>query len=182
MKTSLFITSALMLAQLTAPTMLWAIGVSVSPATLSLRASAGKETVARFAVSNPSREVGLFEAYPEEFEESITLIPSRFVLEAGEKRDVLVRTRRREVGALRTAIAVEAQSLGAPAAGIGGGVRIPLSFEVTAGGRFLSAVFASGAGRALAWALAGVLTILLILRTVSLSTLKRLARSSTLTK
>lgn len=131
------------LAAVSIPAIAGAIGVSVSPATLSLRAAAGKEVAARFTVRNPSREVGLFEAYPEEFEESFTLIPSRFVLEAEEKREVLIRARRREVGALRTAIAVEAQPLGAPAAGIGGGVRVPVSLEVLPRSSQLSSVFSS---------------------------------------
>src|SRR3989338_582919 len=78
----------------------YAVGVSVSPATLRMETRVGKEAIARFTVWNPSKEVGLFSAYPEEFEEFITLIPSSFVLESGEKREVLV-TGKRAGGGLR---------------------------------------------------------------------------------
>lgn len=157
-----------------------AIGLSATPATLSVHTTVGKEGTVRFTVSNPSTEVGLFEAYPEEFEAHITLVPSRFVLEAGEKREVHVRARGREVGALRTAIAIEAKALGVPEQGVGGGVRLPFSLEVTAGSSLLSAVFLSGAGRVALWFLLGALTVLFLVRRVSLSTLKARLRKSTL--
>lgn len=159
-----------------------AIGVSITPATLSVKAVSGKESITRFIVSNPSKEVGLFEAYPEEFEEFITLSPSRFVLEAGEKREVLVRTRRRETGIIRTAIAVEAQQLGIPPLGVGGGVRLPFSLEVAGRNPLFSAVSLSGAAKVGAWFLLGALTVLCLFRGVSLYTLKRLARRGTLEK
>lgn len=157
-----------------------AIGLSATPATLSVRTSVGKESTTRFTVSNPSSEVGLFEAYPEEFETEIKLVPSRFVLEAGEKREVLVRAHGREVGALRTAIAIEAQALGSPSQGVGGGVRLPFSLEVTVGSPLFSAVFFSGAGRLLPWSLLGALTVFFLIRRVSLFTLKRRGQSGTL--
>ncbi len=162
------------------PYELLAIGVSVSPATISAHAVLGKEGSSRFIVSNPSKEVGLFEVYPEEFEEAITLIPSRFVLEAGEKREVLVRAKRHQVGIVRTVIAVEAQSLGVPALGIGGGVRLPFLIEVREGSNLFSAVSASGAKSTLLVFLLGALTVLLLLRRVPLSTLKRPSRGATL--
>lgn len=162
------------------PVITRAIGLSATPATLSVRTSVGKESTTHFTVSNPSTEVGLFEAYPEEFETEITLVPSRFVLEAGEKREVLVRAQGREVGALRTAIAVEAQALGVPAEGVGGGVRLPFSLEVTAGNSLFSAVFFSGAWSLLPWLLLGALTVFFLIRRVSLFTLKRRGQSGTL--
>lgn len=154
------------------PAITYAIGVSVTPATLSVKTVSGKEAVARFTVRNPSKEVGLFEAYAEEFEEFLTLIPNRFVLEAGEKREVVVRAKRREEGALRTAIAIEAQPLGEPALGVGGGVRLPFSFAVREGTVLLAGVFAKAAGRFGAWFFVGLLTTFVLLCVVSLFTLK----------
>ncbi len=178
MKTPILI--ALMLSWALLPSTVWAIGISASPATLSIRTAVGKEGTARFTITNPSTEVGVFEAYPEEFETDITLVPSRFVLEAGEKREVLVRARGRGVGALRSAIAVEAEPLGIPSQGVGGGVRLPFLLEVTAGNQLLSAVFFSGAWRLLPWLLLGALTVFFLVRRVSLSTLKARFRKSTL--
>lgn len=128
------------------PLPLLAIGVSVSPASLSLRAGIGKEAVARFTVENPSREVGVFEVYPEEFESSFILIPSRFILEAGEKRAVTVRALSREAGLKRTSIAVEGEPFGEPSFTVGGGVRLPTTFEVFGDSRAAAAApFAGGA-------------------------------------
>ncbi len=149
-----------------------AIGISASPAALSVKTGVGKEGVARFVVSNPSKEVGLFEAYPEEFEAFITLIPSRFVLEAGEKREVLVRVKRGEVGIIRTALAIEAQPLGEPSIGVGGGIRLPFSLEVTVAQSELAAAFG---GVPVPWFIVGILTAFVLLRAVSLYTLKRVA-------
>lgn len=154
------------------PGEVFAIGLSASPATLSVKTAVDKEGIARFTVSNPSKEVGLFEAYPEEFEAFITLIPSRFVLEAGEKREVLVQTRGREVGVIRTAIAIEAQPLGEPSLGVGGGIRLPFSLEVTMAGSNLAAAFKGGP---MPWFIVGILTAFVLLRAVSLYTLKRVA-------
>ena len=155
------------------PSSILAIGVSATPATLSLQTSLGREGVTRFTVGNPSSEVGLFEAYPEEFEQSIALVPSRFVLEAGEKREIVLRAKRREAGSIRTAIAVEARALGAPEMGVGGGVRLPFSLTVSGENRFSSAVFFSGSVPVTLWFLLGALTAFFLLRRVSLSTLKR---------
>ena len=162
------------------PSTVRGIGLSVTPATVSLKSVPGKEASASFSVSNPSKEVGLFETYPEEFEELFTLIPSRFVLEAGESREVLVRANRREVGIIRTTIAIEAQPLGLPSQAVGGGVRLPVSLEVSEGTPFLSAVLLSGARGAWAWSLLGALTVFFLIRRVSLSTLKRVSRRRTL--
>lgn len=157
-----------------------AIGISASPAALSIRTTIGKEGAARFTVSNPSREVGLFEVYPEEFEKSITLIPNRFVLEAGAKREVTVLANGRESGAIRTVIAIEAQPLGVPAAGVGGGIRLPFYLETSAKSPLLSTVILSGVLSTEWWLLIGALTVLFLLRRVLLSTLKRSIRKSTL--
>ncbi len=178
MKTPIFI--ALALTAVCVPSAVLAIGISASPATLSIKTEMGQEGTAHFTITNPSTEVGVFEAYPEEFETDITLVPSRFVLEAGEKREVLVRARGKEVGKLRTAIAVEAQPLGTPSQGVGGGVRLPFSLETVAGSSLLSAVFFSGAWRLLPWFLLGALTVFFLVRRVSLSTLKARFRKSTL--
>ena|SRR3989338_1305125 len=157
---------------LSIPWMVSAIGISATPATLAIKTTVNREGMARFIVSNPSIEVGLFEVYPEEFEEFITVIPSRFVLEAGERREVLARVKRREVGTLRTTIAVEAQPLGVPSLGVGGGVRLPLSLEVSGESRLFSATVLSGASSIGIWFLLGALTVLFLLRRVSLSPLK----------
>lgn len=145
------------------PVELFAIGISVSPAKISVETVSGKEGTARFTVSNPSKEVGLFETYPEEFEKYIILIPSRFLLESGEKREVLIRIRQKEIGMLRTAIAIEAKPLGELLLGVGGGVRIPLSIAVKEahGGGLLAGAFAtSGANDSIT--ILGVVLLLLL--------------------
>jgi len=162
------------------PFELLAIGVSATPAVLNVRAPQGQEAVARFVVANPSKEVGIFDVYPEEFESSIVLTPSRFVLEAGERREVIVRAKRHDLGIVRTVLAVEAQPLGLPAQGIGGGVRLPFSYEVTEKTRLLAGVFSGSPVPLFAILNIGALTVLFLVRRVLLSTLKWLVRGSTL--
>ena len=164
------------------PVTAYTIGISATPSTLTIKTTVNREGMARFTVSNPSGEVGLFEVYPEDFEAFITVIPSRFVLEAGEKREVLARVKRRETGALRTTIAIEAQTLGVPSFGVGGGVRLPFTIEVSVGSRLFSAAVLSGASILGILSLLCALTVLFLLRRVSLSPLKWMKRSSTLWK
>ncbi|MDO8564635.1 MAG: hypothetical protein Q7R88_01430 [bacterium] len=171
--------ATIVLPSLLFPVEMSAIGVSASPATLSFKALLGKETAAKIMVRNPSSEVGLFEVYPEEFDSDFTIVPSRFVLEAGEKREVFVRVVRREEGMVRTVLAIEGSALGASSLGIGGGVRIPVSIEVSPSS-LLAAV--PKAAMPVLWMLLGALTLLGLTRRVSLSTLKRLFAGGTLTK
>lgn len=133
------------------PLLLLAIGISVSPIAISLETVSGMEKSVKFTVSNPSREVGLFEVYPEEFERNITLIPSRFLLESGERREILVRLRHKETGTFKTNIAVEVKPLGELLLGVGGGVRLPFSFTVLEprGAGLLAGAFASRQGDSL---------------------------------
>jgi hypothetical protein len=177
MKLSALIFSAFFFFASFLPLAVHAIGISVSPATLKVQTDIGKEGSARFTVSNPSKEVGLYSVYPEEFEKFITLIPRSFTLEAGESREVIVTGKWREGGIIRTVIAVEAERLGAPALPVGGGVRLPFSFEVRTPKSNFAAVFS--ASRAPTSALL-ILTALLLLSAVSLYTLKRAARRDTL--
>ncbi|OHA21828.1 MAG: hypothetical protein A2849_02760 [Candidatus Taylorbacteria bacterium RIFCSPHIGHO2_01_FULL_51_15] len=159
------------------PILALAIGVSVTPPTLSIRMTRDEEGTARFLVSNPSKEVGIFDVYPEEFEKFITLYPSRFVLEAGEKREVLVRAKRRDVGLIRTAIAIEAAPLGVPTPSVGGGIRLPFSLDVRASSAFLAALFESKPTSVLPTL---ILTALILTSVISLYTLKRVRRKDTL--
>lgn len=150
----------IILAVLYVPIQLLAIGVSVSPAKIVIETIYGKEKTAKFTVSNPSKEVGLFEVYPEEFERNIILIPSRFLLESGEKREVLARVQKKEIGLFKTAIAIEAKPLGELLIGVGGGVRLPFSLTVkkTDGNGLLAGAFASGIDDSLV-----ILTVIILL-------------------
>ena len=171
---------SLTLIVLSTPSIVSAIGISATPATLSARTAEGKEAMVRFIVSNPSKEVGLFEAYPEEFEGYITLVPKRFVLEAGEEREVILRAKRPDTGIIRTVIAIEAEPLGIPSRGIGGGVRLPFLLEVQAQNGLVAAAFFSPKMPMFALFVLVALTSLFLIRRVLLSTLKRLLQGGTL--
>jgi len=107
-------------------------------------------------------------------------MPSRFILESGESREVIVRAKIHELGVLRTAIAVESQSLGTLSRGIGGGVRLPFSYEVSGRTNLFATVFSGSSVPLFAIINIGVLTVLFLIRGVLLSTLKWLVRGGTL--
>lgn len=104
-----------------------AAGISVSPAELSI-SNANSQSVAKLNVKNPSREVLLFEVYPDALESLISITPSSFILESGADRNVFINAKKsgdREEKH-ETFISVVAKPLNSSVVQTGSGVKIPL--------------------------------------------------------
>lgn len=122
-----------------------AAGIAVSPSRVEASVAVKSGGTKTITVTNPSASVALFEAYPEEFNDVIELIPSSFVLEAGEKREVVARFRPLETGVFATALSVTAKPLSESVLRAGAGVRVPVLLRVEKGrGLFASLVFHKG--------------------------------------
>lgn len=104
----------------------YSIGVAVDPSELSINISGNAEATAILRVKNPSREVAIFEVYPENFEDSVVPIPGRFTLESSEERTVTIKVLPKQTGAFATNIAIVARPLSDPIIGVGSGIKIPL--------------------------------------------------------
>lgn len=107
------------------PSFVFAAGIEVSPAKLEIE---GINRDAIFKVVNPTAEVLIYEAYPEEFEEQILIEPKTFTLQAGETKTVRVYLERRNLNSnkLATNIAIVGKPLLNQELSTGTGVRLPL--------------------------------------------------------
>ncbi len=108
-----------------------AIGLSITPASLSITTQENEPASAAMQVANPSREVAMFEVYPEDFDGLIVPIPSRFTLQSGESRTVFIKVIPKQEGLYSTNLSLVARPLIDPILGIGSGVKLPIRVEIT---------------------------------------------------
>lgn len=108
-----------------------ALGVSVTPATVAVSAHPDEPTVARIRVTNPSRDVALFEVYPDELETMVTVTPASFTLESNEEREVLIRITAQESGQWLTTLSVVGRLMADSSFQAGSGVKVPLTITVS---------------------------------------------------
>lgn len=106
------------------------VGLAVTPSELKVVQTAPENSPAKLIVKNASREVSLFEVYPDDFESIIRASPSSFILEAGEEREVNIQNNFRQEGQYRTDISVVARPIAASAFNAAGGMKIPLTVNV----------------------------------------------------
>lgn len=131
MKKVLTYTSFIFLFALLSSSSAQAVGLSVSPSELKIKTFAGDTATVKLTVKNSSDKVSLFDVYPDDFELNIKIMPSSFVIEGGELREVSVQVNLKEVGKYRTDISVVAKPLSDNSFRAGAGVKIPLYIEVS---------------------------------------------------
>ena len=107
-----------------------AVGVAVNPARLEVFGRSGQERVETILVSNPARDVAIFEIYPDEFEAMIRIAPASFVLESGDQKKVTIKIAGTAAGRFETLVSVIARPLSESAFNAASGIKIPLSIEV----------------------------------------------------
>jgi hypothetical protein len=112
------------------PLVAGAVGVSVNPARLTIEAGVEEERTEIIIVSNPARDVAIFEIFPDEFETMVRVTPTSFVLESGDQKKVTVEVSGKTAGRFETTLSVLARPLSESAFNAASGVKIPLSFEI----------------------------------------------------
>ena len=109
-----------------------AAGVEVTPARLEIQAETGKQMQEKITVSNPTVDVLLFDIYPDDFKDIISISPASFTLESGERKTValsIAATKKERV--ITTYISVLAKPLADSRFSANTGVKIPLSISVS---------------------------------------------------
>ncbi len=107
-----------------------AIGIEVTPSKVTITAHPGEESTIRLSVTNPSKDVALFEVYPDALESMISASPKSFTLEAGAQRYVTVAISPEKEGQYTADLSVVARPLGDQTFQAGTGVKIPLTISV----------------------------------------------------
>jgi len=141
-----------------------AVGLFVQPSEVTVTARVGEERTVSLVARNPSGDVALFEAYPDDASSPVTVAPASFTLQSGEERTVVVRVRPREAGRLETAVALTARPLAALGLQAGAGVKVPfhvVATEGTAGLAMAVTFFGSGIGVSIGL-LVGLAVVLLL--------------------
>ena len=118
--------SIILLLGLFAVPSVFAIGVSANPPHLELNG----ELSAEITVANPSRDVAVFNVYPDEFKEIIKVSPASFVLEGGDEKRVKVTISPLERGKFETTLSIVSEPLLKSSFNASSGLKIPLVFTV----------------------------------------------------
>ena len=136
----------------------FAIGISVTPSRASIIVAEKEDASIRLKVANPSKDVALFEVYPDALEQLISISPKSFTLESGAERFVEVSVRGEAVGKMVAEISVVARPLGDQTFQAGTGVKVPLAIEVVPTKNGLASAF--GAVATSPWTGAAALSLL----------------------
>jgi hypothetical protein len=131
MKKVLTYTSVIFLFALFASSSAQAVGLSVAPSELRIKAFTGDTSTVKLTVKNSSDKVSLFDVYPDDFDSAIKIMPSSFVIEGGESREIGVQVNLKEEGEYRTDISVVAKPLSDNSFRAGAGVKIPLYMGIS---------------------------------------------------
>ena len=122
--------SLILLSPLFIPALARAAAISVSPAKIELSGTLSKPSVTRLVVKNPGEAAMLFDVYPDSFQPMIKAMPSSFVLESNEKREVTISAAAKNEGIIQTNISVVAEPLSELVLNARTGVKIPLTLTV----------------------------------------------------
>ncbi len=118
-----------------------AIGVSVTPAKAAITVAANETATIRLNVANPSKDVAIFEVYPDALEQLISVTPASFTLEAGAERFVEVSVRGEKEASMTADISVVARPLADNTFQQGTGIKVPVAITVTAQSIGVASVF-----------------------------------------
>ncbi|MEK7496887.1 MAG: hypothetical protein AAB657_03210 [Patescibacteria group bacterium] len=122
------------------PCFVLAAGIEVTPSKLKveLGASGGQY---QFQIKNPSRQVQVFEVYPDDFTDIISVSPESFTLEAGASRSIVLDIKPKgEARALQTNLSVVAKNLVGQNFPAQAGLKIPLNISFAGAPEIISTI------------------------------------------
>jgi len=109
-----------------------ASGLSVSPARLDFSLIDDNQAQKTITVANPTADVMVFEAYPDEFADIISAYPESFTLEAGGRKEVWINidaSKIKESVNLSTNLSVISKPLAENKVNVGAGAKIPVTIS-----------------------------------------------------
>ncbi|HEY4479639.1 MAG TPA: hypothetical protein VI981_04790 [Candidatus Paceibacterota bacterium] len=108
----------------------FAAGLSVSPSKIEVFLSEGESASIRIKIGNPTKDVEVFEIYPDALEDVISVSPKSFTLESKEERIVLITVSALEPKTYETDLSVVGRPLGSRSFQAGSGAKIPIKIIV----------------------------------------------------
>jgi len=107
-----------------------ASALKVWPSMVQIDSALGKAEERAVTIENPGKDVAVFEVYPDDFSDWISVNSVSFVLNPGENREVLVRVNFEEEGIYATTLSVVSKPLSGKEFKTNAGVKIPLEIRV----------------------------------------------------
>lgn len=115
-----------------------ASGVKVNPSKLEIAVKANESISEEIIVTNPTSDVQIFKAYPDDFPDIIKVNPASFTLEAGTDKKVNIAISaigdQKPLGVFKTNISVVAKPLAETQFEANAGVKIPISITIAESG------------------------------------------------
>lgn len=115
----------------------FAAGIQVSPSKLEFSVQKGQSQSQEVTVVNPTGDVQLFEAFPDDFGDSISISPTSFTLESGARKTVTVtatpgKANLSQGEILSTNISFVGKPLADSGVQVGTGVKLPATVSIAA--------------------------------------------------
>ena len=107
-----------------------ASALKITPSSIHFDAVLGKEEQKNITVENPGKDVALFEVYPDDFSDFISVNPSSFTLNPGEKKEVAVFVNFKNEGIYATSLSIVSKPLSNHNLQTSAGVKVPLEIKV----------------------------------------------------
>ncbi len=108
----------------------YALGLSVSPSNLKIESKVEEKVSKILTVENASADVSIFEVYADNFDDIITIWPTSFILESGDRRQVEVIVYSDDSKSISTNISVISKPVTDGAFNANTGIKIPIELTV----------------------------------------------------
>lgn len=147
-----------------------AIGISASPATLTMYGDTKEIITIELLVSNPSHDVAVIDIYADNLDEIISISPTSILLSSGDQKKIGITARSKDTGLFKTTISVVATPVSSYAFKASSGIKVPIEISVTDKNSNVATVLASlpGAVQSLGlialFGIIGLLSLLFIKR------------------
>jgi hypothetical protein len=109
-----------------------ASALKITPSSVHLEGVSGKTEQKIITIENPGSDVALFEVYIDDFSDWISVNPTSFTLNPGEKREVLISANSRNQGIYATALSVVSKPLSSRKLQANAGAKVPLEIKINA--------------------------------------------------
>ena len=107
-----------------------ASALKIAPSSVYIESVFSKTAQKVIIVENPAMDVAIFEVYPDNFSDQISIFPASFTLNPGEKMEVLVSVKSEKEGIYATYISVVSKPLSERGFQTKAGAKVPLEIRV----------------------------------------------------
>lgn len=108
-----------------------ASALKITPSSVYLESTLEKTGQKVIIIENPGKNVALFEVFPDDFSDWISVFPASFTLNPGEKKEVSISVNPEKEGIYATSLSVVSKPLSEKGFQANAGVKIPLEIRVS---------------------------------------------------